>query len=242
MASIISAGTTSATALNMSADTSGVLQLASNNGTVALTIGTNQNIGVANVNPSFPLDVGGAGQFSMYCRITNTGGTQRLLLGNQDSGGVNKPAIISSANSSISFGYGNTWSGDGGTFTNLFSINQSGTSNDFNAVLTGGTTLYPAFFPRAFVAVNQQGTQAIQSSGNISSIADGGTGLTTVNLSTFMPDTNYALVGGESGTGVISGTTIELNKVNSSQFGIRSLASTNAAAYDFPFVCAVLMR
>lgn len=46
MASIISAGTTSATALNMSADTTGVLQLASNNGTVALTIGTSQQVSV----------------------------------------------------------------------------------------------------------------------------------------------------------------------------------------------------
>ena len=47
MASIVSAGTTSATALNMSADTSGVLQLASNNGTVALTVATNQAITLA---------------------------------------------------------------------------------------------------------------------------------------------------------------------------------------------------
>jgi hypothetical protein len=46
MASIISAGTTSATALNMSADTTGILQLASNNGTVALTVTTTQNIGI----------------------------------------------------------------------------------------------------------------------------------------------------------------------------------------------------
>lgn len=51
MASIISAGTTSSTALNMSADTSGVLQLASNNGTVGLTLNTSQNIGIG-VTPS----------------------------------------------------------------------------------------------------------------------------------------------------------------------------------------------
>ena len=44
MASIVSAGTTSSTALNMSADTSGVLQLASNNGTTAVTIGTDQSV------------------------------------------------------------------------------------------------------------------------------------------------------------------------------------------------------
>jgi hypothetical protein len=52
MASIVSAGTTSATALNMSADTSGVLQLASNNGTVAVTVDSSQNVGIGTTSPS----------------------------------------------------------------------------------------------------------------------------------------------------------------------------------------------
>ena len=52
MASIVSAGTTSATALNMSADTSGVLQLASNNGVVALTITTGQAVGIGTTSPT----------------------------------------------------------------------------------------------------------------------------------------------------------------------------------------------
>jgi hypothetical protein len=52
MASIVSAGTTSATALNMSADTSGVLQLASNNGTVALTVTAAQNVGIGTTSPT----------------------------------------------------------------------------------------------------------------------------------------------------------------------------------------------
>jgi hypothetical protein len=42
MASVISAGTTSGTSLNLSGDTSGVLQLASNGSTTAVTIDTNQ--------------------------------------------------------------------------------------------------------------------------------------------------------------------------------------------------------
>jgi hypothetical protein len=58
MASIISAGTTSATALNMSADTSGVLQLASNNGTVAVTVTTAQNVGIGTPSPQRILTVG----------------------------------------------------------------------------------------------------------------------------------------------------------------------------------------
>jgi hypothetical protein len=57
MASILSAGTTTATSLNFTADTSGVLQLASNNGTTAVTIGTNGNVGIGTSSPNFVLDV-----------------------------------------------------------------------------------------------------------------------------------------------------------------------------------------
>lgn len=62
MASILSAGTTSATAMVHTADTSGVLQLASNNGTVALTINTSQQIGIGTASPSYLLDVQGIAQ------------------------------------------------------------------------------------------------------------------------------------------------------------------------------------
>ena len=51
MASIISAGTTSGTALNMSGDTSGVLQLATNGTTTAMTIDTSQNVGIGTALP-----------------------------------------------------------------------------------------------------------------------------------------------------------------------------------------------
>jgi hypothetical protein len=46
MASIISAGTTSGTALNMAGDTSGVLQLATNGSTTAVTVDASQNVGI----------------------------------------------------------------------------------------------------------------------------------------------------------------------------------------------------
>jgi len=51
MASIISAGTTSGTALNMAGDTSGVLQLATNGSTTAVTVDASQNVGIG-VTPS----------------------------------------------------------------------------------------------------------------------------------------------------------------------------------------------
>ena len=59
MASIISAGTTSGTALNMAGDTSGQLQLATNGSTTALTIDTSQNVGIGTTTPSGKFHVNG---------------------------------------------------------------------------------------------------------------------------------------------------------------------------------------
>ena len=55
MASIIAAGTTSGSALNMTGDTSGQLQLATNGSTTALTIDTSQNVGIGTTSPTAPL-------------------------------------------------------------------------------------------------------------------------------------------------------------------------------------------
>ena len=57
MASIISAGTTSGTAINISGDTSGVLQLATNGSTTAVTVDTSQNVGIGTASPGRKLDV-----------------------------------------------------------------------------------------------------------------------------------------------------------------------------------------
>ena len=59
MASIISAGTTSGTALNMAGDTSGVLQLATNGSTTAITIDASQNVGIGTASPSLKFHVVG---------------------------------------------------------------------------------------------------------------------------------------------------------------------------------------
>jgi len=55
MASIINATTSSGVAV--SGDTSGVLQLATNGGTTAVTIDTSQNVGIGTSSPSAPLDI-----------------------------------------------------------------------------------------------------------------------------------------------------------------------------------------
>jgi hypothetical protein len=57
MASTISAGTTSGTALNMAGDTSGSLQLQTNGTTTAVTIDTSQKVGIGTSSPAAKLDV-----------------------------------------------------------------------------------------------------------------------------------------------------------------------------------------
>lgn len=58
--------------------------------------------------------------------ITAAGGVQRLLMGNQDGGGTNHPAIIASANGDIAFGSGSSWAGDGGTLATKLILTDAG--------------------------------------------------------------------------------------------------------------------
>jgi hypothetical protein len=74
MASIISAGTTSGTALNMAGDTSGVLQLATNGSTTAVTVDASQNVGIGTASPSTygKLALAGASSSPITFGIDNT--------------------------------------------------------------------------------------------------------------------------------------------------------------------------
>lgn len=58
--------------------------------------------------------------------ITQTSGPQYLLMGNQDSIGVNLPAVIQAANGNLSFGTGTSWSAGPGTITSNVTMTSSG--------------------------------------------------------------------------------------------------------------------
>ena len=83
MASIISAGTTDSTSLNVSGDKTGILQLASNNAVTAVTIDTSQNVGIGTASPSSKLHV--AGGSGSTIRNTASAGSSWFVGSNIDS-------------------------------------------------------------------------------------------------------------------------------------------------------------
>ena len=116
MASIISAGTTSGTSLNLSGDTSGVLQLASNGSTTAVTIDTSQKVGIGTASPTGKLHVYGSGEVQTlqrssvsvnnYTLFKTEAGADQAYLGFSDTG-VNDFAIYNVQNGYIRFGTNN---------------------------------------------------------------------------------------------------------------------------------------
>jgi len=63
-----------------------------------------------------------------------------------------------------------------------------------SSVLATPSGSAPMYTCRAWVKFNGTGTVAINGSGNVSSITDGGTGIYTVNFTTAMSDANYSTI------------------------------------------------
>ena len=178
MASIISAGTTSGTSLNLSGDTSGVLQLASNGTTTAVTIDTSQNVGIGTVSPATKLQVAGTTKIG----VTGTNGVLQLA---RTSDGATITNFKTDGTSGII---------DSAVDT-IFQINTAEAmriDSSSNLLFNSGYgSVAKAYGCRAWVNFNGTGTPAIRGSGNVSSITDNGEGRYAINFTTAMPDANY---------------------------------------------------
>ena len=203
MASIISAGTTSGTSLNLSGDTSGVLQLASNGSTTAVTINTSQQVGIGTTSPTAntQVDIVSADASQQYVDVlklktSNTGDFHpAILLENNRNGVQNAAKIITDSGSTAGSGFiGFRIKNSCGTFVQMGGFNNDG-NFQFNSGYGSSAVAYGC---RAWVNFDGTGTPAIRSSGNVSSITDNATGDYTVNFTTAMPDTNYTVVTGGS--------------------------------------------
>ncbi len=114
-----------------------------------LTIQDNGNVGIGDTAPDQRLSV------LDTLSITNSGGTQYFLMGNQDSAGANNPSSIRAANGALYFGNGTSWTGTGGTHTDAMAIIDSGN------VGIGDVT------PSALLTVGNGDLFRVDSSGNV---------------------------------------------------------------------------
>lgn len=83
-----------------------------------------------------------------------------------------------------------------------------------SVVVPSGSTLYPSYTARAWVNFNGGGTIETRASGNVSSIADLGTGSYRVNFTTAMPDANFAAVLGDDYYGETQSDSYTTSKVD----------------------------
>ena len=116
------------------------------------------------------------------------------------------------------------------------------TINSAQIATVSGTA--PLYMARAWVNFNGTGTVAIRASGNVSSITDNGTGLYTVNFTSAMTDTNYAVTlgarpasSGTNGRSLISGTTYSTSAVQ-----IQFINAADTAYLDPDVYCVAVFR
>ena len=105
----------------------------------------------------------------------------------------------------------------------------------------------PLYMCRAWVNFNGTGTVAIRASGNVTSITDNGTGDYTVNFTTAMSDTNYAVFIGKSTDGdqfMGSGTTGPAGPSAYATTSIRIYPQRNSAGTntDTSIACVSIFR
>ncbi|HWZ16545.1 MAG TPA: hypothetical protein VNW95_15000 [Mucilaginibacter sp.] len=183
-------------------------------------------------------------QFQDYLRITATGGVQSLLMGNQNSLGVNKPAIMNAANGTFSWGYGNSWTGNGGTYTSLMNLDVNGnlTAASFNGSGSGltGTAASLSIGGNAATATNStqwNGYNFTFLNGAVNSyvMSYNGTGFSlsgATELKTFLGLGSNAFTSTLTGTGYLklSGTTPSYLSSNSVLSDIGAVPYTGATA------------
>ena len=102
----------------------------------------------------------------------------------------------------------------------------------------------PSYSARAWVNFNGNGVVAIRGSGNISSITDNGTGDYTVNFTTAMSDSNYAVtVGYDASPSSDTRSTHTFDMYNFLTGSVRVLTSgASITAADFPYVFLAIFR
>jgi hypothetical protein len=179
MPSTISAGTTAGTAIAVAGDTTGNLAFQTNGTTTAMTITTSQQVGIGDTSPTQLLSL----------RSTNP----LIKITDSDNEGI---AYIQGSNGSLQFFADDTnvvgssaisFAIDGTQRANIDSNGNLQFNSGYGSVATG-------FGCRAWVNFSGQGGAAsIRASGNVSSVTENASSDYTINFTSAMPNTNYAI-------------------------------------------------
>ena len=241
MATIISTKTSGVGGLEVTGDATGILQLASNNGTTAVTVDASQNVGIGTSSPTQKLEVNGGGLFK-----TGTDDYVHLL---SDSGAIEIVRSVGDAyidlKNSTSEDYDARIQSSGTSGILSFStagVERGNFDSSGNFKFNSGYgSVATAYGCRAWVNFNGTGTVAIRASGNVTSITDGGTGVYTINFTNAMPDANYNVVTTAShASGVTRSTSCDADNYLTSS--VRLTAGYSTSQYDPSVVNASVFR
>jgi hypothetical protein len=251
MPSIINA--TTSTGLVSSADNSGSLQLATNSGNTAVTINTSQQVGIGTTSPTAntQVDIVSADSSQQYVDVlrlktSNSGDVHPAVLFENNRGSISnafKIAMDSSASAGTST-FAIRMKDSGGTFNTAFVLQNDGRLQ-FNS---GYGSAGVAYGCRAWVnfngTTNVGGNCTIRASGNVSSVADNGTGDYTVNLTTAMPDGNYSAVssGGTGGNNIRMCSCSPVSTTSTSQIRVIGITSGAGSLIDLEVVSVAIFR
>ena len=231
MSSIINATTTAG--VTVTGDNSGSLQLATNNGTTAVTIDTSQNVGVGITNPN------SFGKLVVKTSSTSEAAGLAVMSSTNDS-------ILTIYNSGSVHNIGATYSSTGSyqpiafvtSGTERMRLDTSG-----NLLFNSGYgSVATAYGCRAWVNFNGTGTPAIRGSGNVSSITDNGTGNYSVNFATAMPDFNYAVGGLVQPSVSNNGSDTFANLGSSSANAVTIIHYEDGTLRDSSWVSCIVLR
>lgn len=271
MSAIVVAGNTSGSVTLDAPAVAGttVITLPTTSGTMVAT-DSSGNVGIGTTSPTVKLDVTGSAASSLEGMFTNTN------TGTSASAGVR--GVGNSTGQFILRQYGTNVTATvfGQTLANYAGLFSDGASS--NGLLVGSLTADPVIFGtnnlermrldtsgnlqfnsgygsvataygcRAWVNFNGTGTIAIRSSGNVSSITDGGAGLYTINFTNAMPDASYVISGTAqndgSGTGalVLNGGSGAASVLTTSAAPLRLMTTNNNGLYDSTVVMCSVFR
>lgn len=217
-------------------DASGNWGLAVNGGTNAATVlAANGNVGIGTASPSYPLHVGAGNNTG----IVTTGPTAYVA-----TNGATSLVVRDATNGIESFIYaGSSVVLAGSASAHAYQIRTSNNTR-ITVSATGDTSIANtlsfnsgfgsaavAYGTRVWVNFNGTGIISIRGSGNVSSVADGGTGVYTVNFTSAMPDSNYAVTASAWYDGVAAGAGGVTSRSTTS-VTVKTVATQTAALVD----------